>query len=243
MEIFLSIAGTALFGLVFYLLTIRKNTLRHFKINSYEIGRGLMNEFPKLNLSYDNKVIENNFTVLKGGIINSGKDIKSNDIEFDMILPETCNIVDVNIKTSDDNLVVTTSKDKNKLHYKIEKQILHDDLFTYLIIVDSSENSKKLHDKVSFKHRMFKTKKISCFLIFDSIPDKKEFYGFSLTLSIMFTLEFILFLYCCRDELPTIPVFIIVFTLITLVFSLVFWSVFIYGIKNFKEIWRLIQYE
>lgn len=156
-------AGTLIFGIASIILgvkALRKNKIEHFFINSYEVGKGLMNEFPKFKLSYDDKEIENNFTVLKGGFINTGKDIKTDDIEFDMILPKSCRILDVVVKSSDDNLNVIPTCNENKLHYKIDKQLLNNDLFFYSAIVVSTEEIEKIGDKLSFYHRISNTKKI-----------------------------------------------------------------------------------
>ena len=140
-----------------------------------------MDRYPKLNVSYDNKKIVNNFTVIEGGFINTGSDINSKDadIKFNLILPEKCQIIAVNIKTSNDKLKVIPSidnSDNNILHYEIEKLFLQNDSFIYSIIVESGEAIENIGEKLFFEHRMYKTKKITELksIIFKGIPSKKE---------------------------------------------------------------------
>ena len=110
-----------------------------------------------------------------------------------MILPETCKIVDVNIKPSNDKLKVISTidnNDNNKLHYEIEKIILHNDYFTYSIIVESDEVLENIGEELIFEHRMYKTKKITTGNIFNEVPSKKEtilLFLFSLLSEIMYS--------------------------------------------------------
>lgn len=155
-----SVVGTALFGLLFHLLSIRKNRIKHFKINSYEIGKGLMDEFPNIKLLYKKKEIVNNFTVLKGGFINTGRGIEGDNIKFDMILPKECRIMDVKIKSSSSDLKIIHSYKENIIHLKVKKQYLKNDSFLYSAVVESNEEINELHDKLSFNNRMINTKMI-----------------------------------------------------------------------------------
>lgn len=56
---------------------MKKNKIVHFSINSYDIGKGLSNEFPEFQLHYDGENLSNNVMVLKGGFMNVGR----NDID------------------------------------------------------------------------------------------------------------------------------------------------------------------
>ena len=63
-----------------------KNKIVHFSINSYDIGKGLSDEFPDFKLLFGEDVLVDNVMVLKGGFMNTGKnDINSfkgeNDIK------------------------------------------------------------------------------------------------------------------------------------------------------------------
>ena len=159
----LGFAGTIFFGIltvIFGVKAIRKPKIKHFEINSYEIGEGLMKEFPDLNISYGGTLIKNNFTVLKGGFISSGKDITGDNIWVEMTLPTGCKIIGRNIKTSDEYLKVTPTIDHNRVHFDIGTQFLHNDIFIYSLIVESTEKKDDLFDCLSFKHRLKDSPKI-----------------------------------------------------------------------------------
>lgn len=244
------LVGTVFFGVLSIILAVialRKNSIKHFKINSYEIGKGLMERYPKLGISYDNKKIEKNFTVIEGGFINTGSDIKSDDIKFDMILPEKCQIIDVNIKPSNDKLIVISTIDNNnkKLHYEIEKLFLHNDYFNYSIIVESDEVLENIVDKFTFEHRMYKTKKITALsgIFIKNIPSKKEMIAtsiFCLICALLFAFLFIDFCYLNKrfpaDTYIGYSVAVLCFLLIVCLCL----SVFDY--KRFKKLWVLFKY-
>ena len=158
------LVGTVVFGvlsIIFSKKALNKNKIVHVFLNSYEIGKGLKEEFSKFELKYDGNVIKNNIIALKGGFVNLGRDIKSDDVEFDLILPENCRILDVKIESSDNNLIVFPQCNGNKLHYKINDLLLSEDFFLYSALVESNEEIKNIGNKLSFKHRMHNTKKIN----------------------------------------------------------------------------------
>ena len=56
---------------------MKKNKIVHFSVNSYDIGKGLSNEFPDFQLHYGGEDLTDNVMVLKGGFMNTGR----NDID------------------------------------------------------------------------------------------------------------------------------------------------------------------
>ena len=79
---------------------MKKNRIVHFSINSYDIGKGLINEFPEFQLHYDGKVLANNVMVLKGGFMNTGRndiDALKGDSDLKLILPEECAVKTVKV--------------------------------------------------------------------------------------------------------------------------------------------------
>ena len=166
MDDFWSIAGvvgTVIFGILSVFLGVKafkKNSIKHIFINSYEVGKGLMDKFPKFKILYGNMEIENNITILTGGFVNTGMDIKSDDIEFDLILPESCHIINMRINDCDNLKVTPTILNDYILHFKIDNKYLHNDLFVYSVIVESPEEMNKISDSLSFDHKMYNTERI-----------------------------------------------------------------------------------
>ncbi len=242
----LGFAGTIFFGILTAILgakAIRKYKIEHFEINSYEIGKGLMKQFRNLSLSYNNNKIENNLTVIEGGFINTRESIKGDDIQFDMIFPEKCRILDVTTKVSNENLIVTPDMENNKLHYTIDKKIMHNEFFLYSVIVESDEELEDIISKISFEHRMCKTGKIDNLsgTLIKGIPTKQSLLMFSL-----FFLFFLL-LGVASLKLLTHSFFDNSQTLILYILSgLIAWCMVglclcIYDYYRFKKLWSFIQ--
>lgn len=155
-------------ALITYLIALwqmRKKQIRHFLINSYDIGEELKKEFPQFNIQYNNKNIEKHLNVLKGGFINiSRNDITSvkEDNSIKLILPSDCNILAINIST-EDNLLINgeiLEDNKNIVSFNIGDLFKSDEYFKYTAIIESSEIIDNFSDKLKFKHRIPDTKKI-----------------------------------------------------------------------------------
>lgn len=155
-------------ALITYLIALwqmRKKQIRHFLINSYDIGEELKKEFPQFNIQYNNKNIEKHVNVLKGGFINiSRNDITSvkGDNSIKLILPSDCNILAINISTEDNLLIngVILDDNKNIVSFNIGDLFKSDEYFKYTAIIESSEIIDNFSDKLKFKHRIPDTKKI-----------------------------------------------------------------------------------
>lgn len=174
MEIFLtsaiSVVITALFGFMFYKISVRKNKIKHFYINSYEIGSRLMYHFPKLNINYscDRFPVDDDVSivVLVGGFINEGKNIgEKTEIKIEMELPSNCQAIDAIAMPCSRGLDVkcdikSVYYDNNIVQFEIEKQFLSDELFVYYVLVKSDQSLRWIRKETSFNHRMVDTKKI-----------------------------------------------------------------------------------
>ena len=146
---------------------MKKNEITHFSINSYDVGKGLHNEFPKFQLTYERKEISKEIQVLKGGFLNSGRnDITGlkNDSDINLILPEGCCLKDIKIKQLSNDLDVTACKNKktpNVVNFAINEKFMAGEGFEYTAIIETTEEIRNLHRKIEFKHRIPNTSKIT----------------------------------------------------------------------------------
>lgn len=145
---------------------MKKNKIVHFTINSYDIGKGLSEEFPKLKLHYDQDILAENVMVFKGGFMNTGRnDIDGlkgeNDIK--LIFPDECKIKDFKISTSTEDLLVTSNKEcenDNILNFGISEIFKTDEYFKYTAIIETTKKIESLHSELKFHHRISNTDKI-----------------------------------------------------------------------------------
>lgn len=178
MSTFISIVLSTIFAIVitwyFTRKQMKKNEITHFFINSYDVGKGLHNEFPKFQLTYDNKELSNEVLVLKGGFINTGRnDITGlkNDSDINIILPKGCSFREIKIKQLSDDLGVTISnnRDPNIISIGIDEKYMSGESFEYTAIIETTEEIKNLHSKIEFKHRIPNTSKIKSKDIIDQL--------------------------------------------------------------------------
>ncbi len=142
---------------------MKKNKIVHFTINSYEIGKGLSDEFPEFKLHYDGEDLAGDVKVLKGGFMNIGRnDIDGlkgeNDIK--LIFPEGCKVRAVNILTSVEELSVSSKMDEernNVLNFGISDVLKSDEFFKYTAIFEASKDIKEIHSELKFQHRIINT--------------------------------------------------------------------------------------
>ncbi len=145
---------------------MKKNEITHFIINSYDVGRGLQNEFPKFQLTYEESKLTNVVQVLKGGFINDGRnDISGlkNESDINLILPKGCYLKDILIKPLSEELKVTAhanEKDPNIINFAIDDLFMSDEIFEYTAIIETSEEINNLHRNIKFKHRIPNTSNI-----------------------------------------------------------------------------------
>lgn len=143
---------------------MKKNKIVHFLINSYDIGKGLSDDFPAFKLHFGDEVLADNVMVLKGGFMNIGRnDITGLKGENDMklILPNECKVKAIMIQPSTDGLEVNAYKDNEKeniLKFGISEVFKTDEFFRYTAIVETSEEIDD--NKIRFQHRIINTDNI-----------------------------------------------------------------------------------
>ena len=161
--IIISIIATAIISVLIANWQMKKNKIVHFTINSYDIGKGLSDEFPEFKLQFDGETLSKNVSVLKGGFMNTGR----NDIEkpeFTLNLPKGCVVKTIKVTPLTNNLKVkaTINQEKtNSIQFVIEGIFISDEYFEYTAIVEVPKEIGNLVDKLTFQHRIKNTEKIN----------------------------------------------------------------------------------
>ena len=136
-----------------------KNQISHLLLKSYDIGDGLREIFPNLQILYNGNDLEKYTRVVKGNFNNTGnKDIHSNDdLELSLIFPDNFAIKDIKVVPSTEDLEISTEIDKenkNKVHFFIKKLIRSGEYFSYIAILDSTEYNNNPFDGLRFSNRI-----------------------------------------------------------------------------------------
>ena len=151
---------TLFIGWLWHKQQTKKNEITHFSINSYDVGKGLHDEFPNFQLYYHGKELQNEVQVLKGGFINAGRDIigLTGESDIHIILPKGCNVRDIKVQKSNDELLVNTKSNidsrLNAIDFGIEDKLLHNEGFNYTAIIETNDLVEPLHKKLEIKHRI-----------------------------------------------------------------------------------------
>ena len=158
---------SAFFSWFFTSRSNRRHKIVHFVINSFDIGKGLRNEFPNFKLTNKGVELSNNVMILKGGFINaSAKDICEMDKKmfFQIILPEGCEVKDIKINTLTNGLVVQSQKSgkdnkiRNVIPFCIDGIFKTNEYFEYTAIVELPTDMYDLNYKqFKFWHRITNT--------------------------------------------------------------------------------------
>lgn len=161
-SIVLGIAGI-ICTYLFALWQVKKNKIVHFTINSYDIGKGLSDEFPEFKLHYDGENLSNNVKVLKGGFANVGRnDINSlkGNSDIRLVLPKDCAVKAVVVSQSSDGLGIIAEEDKenkNVINFGINELFKTNEFFKYTAIVETSKEIENLYEMLKFQHRISNT--------------------------------------------------------------------------------------
>lgn len=157
-------------GIIAFLIAkwqMKKNRIDHYIINSYNIGKGLTDDFPEFQLHYGEEVLSDNVKVIQGGFINTGRNDIGDDgkhIDIKLLLPDGCLVKAVKINPLVSGLAVQQVVDKNVINniavFSIDGVFKTDECFEYKIIADVPENIENVEDKLSFEHRIKNTKDI-----------------------------------------------------------------------------------
>lgn len=153
---------------LFTKLQMKKNRIDHYFINSYDIGKGLTDDFPEFALHFGDKVLSNNVMVLQGGFMNTGRnDVgkKSEIIEISIVLPKGCTVKAVKVSPSCKGLKVNSIiKDyspnyneimgKGELGFEIDGIMKSQEWFNYTAIIETPEIKEDLYGQLDFEHRI-----------------------------------------------------------------------------------------
>lgn len=197
----ISIALSAIIAFFIAKWQMKKNKIVHFSINSYDIGKGLSNEFPEFQLHFGNEGLADNVLVLKGGFMNTGRnDINAlkGDDDIKIILPEECKVKAVIVSPSTEGLIVTTNKDKeNIINFGIHELFKSNEYFKYTAIVETSKEIEVLYNDLKFQHRILNTERIhNVYIGQGDNPKKKKFFKWILSaVIIVCVLNFFTLLY------------------------------------------------
>ena len=152
---------TLLLGYLWHKNQTKKNEITHFSINSYDVGKGLHDEFPEFQLNYKGKELQNEVHVLKGEFVNTGKDIDGlkGKSDIKIILPEECNLKDIKIQPlkDDNDLNINARRDiknHNIICIGINEKLLYGEGFKYSAIIETTKVIVGLHHRLQFKHRI-----------------------------------------------------------------------------------------
>lgn len=179
----ISIIVTAIISIFIARWQMKKNKIVHFSINSYDIGKGLSDEFPNFKLHFGDDVLAENVMVLKGGFMNVGRnDITGlkgeNDIK--LILPDGCSVKAFTISPSTEDLEVTANRDNEKaniLNFGVSEIFKTDEYFKYTAIIETSKEIKSLDSVLNFSHRLSNTEKIrNTYIGLQRNEFRKKFY-------------------------------------------------------------------
>lgn len=160
---------------------MKRNTVIHFRIDEYDIGKGLSDEFPDFKLTYSGNKLTTNVKAIKGGLMNKGKnDIDTNSI-FELIFPDDCTVRDFNLKLSNDNIKVIKEiceEKPNIVKLTIQEGIFRTDTyFEYTAIVETPRQ-EKLGNKIKFENNVLNTDIKNIFV--GSVLDYKDTELFSI---------------------------------------------------------------
>lgn len=173
----LSVIASSIIAFFIAKWQMKKNKIVHFSINSYDIGKGLSNEFPEFRLNYNDDTLSDNVMVLKGGFMNIGRnDINAlNEIDdIKLILPERCSVKAVKILSATEDLKVNITFNNNVINLGICEILKSDEYFKYIVIVEIGEEIKNLYDRIKFNHRILNTDKIRNVYIKETEESKKS---------------------------------------------------------------------
>ncbi len=146
-----------IFGLVISWRSIKRKKISNFTKNEFSIGKSLREEFPGLELKYENETVSNDLRIYKGILMNTGiKDIPENggNNKITVVFPEECLIRGVNVKSG--NVDVKASFDQSSNKFDIYFGLLQkDECFEYDVIYeDTKSKNEKIAREMRFEYRI-----------------------------------------------------------------------------------------
>lgn len=202
METIISIILTTLFAILitwyFTRKQMKKNEITHFSINSYDIGKGLSDEFPEFKLHFEDDILADNVMILKGGFMNTGRnDINAlkGDRDIKLILPEGCTLKAVKVTPSTEELIVSTNKNnENVIPFGIAELFKSNEFFLYTAIVETSKEIKDISGMLKFQHRILNTEIKNTHVGFSNVFVRRKTYKWFKRAIAILSLLFLLFI-------------------------------------------------
>ena len=143
---------------------MKQNQIDHYFINSYEIGKGLTDDFPGIALHYRGEILSNNVNVLIGGFINNGRNDVGEDgrqTDIKLVLPEGYVVKAVKITPLTQGLEVANpnvdEEKKNEIVFGIDGLFKSDECFNYSAIIETPDGIGGLYDQIKLDHRIKNT--------------------------------------------------------------------------------------
>lgn len=145
METFFSIIVSFLVALYFFNRTEKKCRIVHTFIDTSECV------IP----AYIPNVNEKNIIVLMGTFTNIGKDIGKGENIVGLKLQMKCRFISkIIIKPSDDDIIVIPTQHNDELRCRIESPFLKGDYFTYIVLVELSDDSMDISSFIDSQYYM-----------------------------------------------------------------------------------------
>ena len=162
MDTIISIIVTFILSLALARWQMKRNKIVHYLINSYDIGKGLSNDFSEFELHYSGQKMADKVSVIKGGFVSLGRNDMVNP-KFDLALPKGCVIKAIKITRLKEDLIAYSEIDKsdsNIIHFTFENLFSSKEFFEYTAIVEVPDELDKVEEKITFHHRIKNTDKI-----------------------------------------------------------------------------------
>lgn len=142
---------------------MKKNQIYHYFVNSYDIGKGLTEDFPSFTLHYRDEILSDNVKVIKGGFINIGKNDVGDEgktIDIKVVFPEGFVVKAVKVSSVESGLIIKSYFDeaeKNVIVFSINGLIKSNECFNYTAIIETSEDADVVYSQLRFEHRIKNT--------------------------------------------------------------------------------------
>ncbi len=159
-NIIITMVVTIIISVPLALWQIKKNSIVHYSINSYDIGKGLSDEFPEFLLTYKGDALSNDVIVFKGCFMNRGR----NDIntfkgtsDIKLIFPKDCILKAVTVSPSVEEMKVKATIDEfegNIINFGIADFMGSGEFFKYTAIMEVEKYIKEIQNSISFYIRI-----------------------------------------------------------------------------------------
>ncbi len=219
----ISIIATAIISIFIARWQMRKNQVVHYFINSYDIGKGLTDDFPNFQLYYGNEMLSDNVKVLKGGFVNIGKKDIGDDgktTEINLNLPKGCIVKAVKVSPFENGLIVDCpdinkvsqnvekQKNENKMSFVIDGVFKTKEWFNYTAIIEAPKDMNSyMYRQLKLEHRI-KDTKIKHLYLGPYYKNRLPLSNTMILLSILYVLLFLsLMVYTCLKPVDLYRIF------------------------------------